>query len=274
LTARVSERPDRVGPPFERVFKTMDDKKSPIVNARNLSFSYDGKNLALENADFEILDGEFAAIIGPNGGGKTTLLKLILGLIEPQRGEIRVFGAAPRLARRRIGYMPQYPRFDPDFPVTVMDVVLMGRLGHAPVVGPFRRSDKEVARSSLGEVSCADLADRPFSELSSGQRQRVLIARALACKPDLLLLDEPTSNLDPSVQDDVQGLLHTLNQRMTMIVVSHDVAFVSKYVSKVVCVNRTVALHPTAEIKGDLFAVLYGQSGVRLVDHEHRTHNH
>ncbi|MBP2681582.1 MAG: transporter [Candidatus Krumholzibacteriota bacterium] len=252
----------------------MDRMKTPVLSAENLSFSYDGKHLVLESAAFEILDGEFAAIIGPNGGGKTTLLKLILGLLEPSAGAIRVFGTSPKLARRRIGYMPQYPRFDPDFPVTVMDVVLMGRLGHAPVVGPFRGSDREVARSALGEVSCADLAGRPFAELSSGQRQRVLIARALACNPDLLLLDEPTSNLDPSVQDDVQDLLHALNRRMTMIVVSHDVAFVSKYVSKVVCVNRTVALHPTAEIKADLFTVLYGQAAVRLVDHEHRTHEH
>jgi zinc transport system ATP-binding protein len=249
----------------------MEHKTGPVVSAKDLSFSYDGKNLALENAAFEILDGEFAAIIGPNGGGKTTLLKLILGLVEPTQGEVRVFGTTPRAARRRIGYMPQYPRFDPDFPVTVMDVVLMGRLGHAPTVGPFRRRDKDVARSALGEVSCADLAGRSFAALSSGQRQRVLIARALACEPDLLLLDEPTSNLDPSVQDDVQDLLHALNRRMTMIVVSHDVAFVSKYVSKVVCVNRTVALHPTTEIKADLFTVLYGQNGVRLVDHEHRT---
>ena len=243
------------------------------LELEGVCFSYE-KTEVLRDVSFRLKQGEFLGIIGPNGGGKTTLLRLILGLIEPERGDIRVFGVTPRLARRRIGYMPQYPRFDPDFPVTVMDVVLMGRLGHAPVVGPFRRNDKDVALAALGEVSCGELADRPFSALSSGQRQRVLIARALSCKPDLLLLDEPTSNLDPSVQDDVQDLLHSLNKRMTMIVVSHDVAFVSKYVSKVVCVNRTVALHPTAELKGDLFALLYGQSGVRLVDHEHRTHNH
>ena len=167
--------------------------------------------------------------------------------------------------------MPQYPKLDPEFPVTVLDVVLMGRLGHSRAVGPFRQEDRETAISALNEVSCADLRNRPFSTLSSGQRQRVLIARALASEPDLLLLDEPTSNLDPSVQDDLQDLLHTLNERMTVIVVSHDVGFVSKYVEKVICVNRTVALHPTSEMKGDLISMLYGKTGVRFVDHRHQT---
>lgn len=247
---------------------------SIAVAVRELDFTYDGRNLVLENVDFDILEGEFAAVIGPNGGGKTTLLRLFLGLLEPQKGSVRVFGARPAVVRRRVGYMPQYPKLDPDFPVTVMDVVLMGRLGHGPGIGPYRRGDREIARSVLGEVGCADLEARPLSQLSSGQRQRVLIARALACRPDLLLLDEPTSNLDPSVQDDVQDLLAALNRRMTIVVVSHDVAFVSKYVKKVVCVNRTVALHPTSEIKGDVFSMLYGASGVRIVDHEQKTHEH
>jgi zinc transport system ATP-binding protein len=243
---------------------------SQVISVRDVSFSYDGRDSVLDSARFDVNRDDFAAIIGPNGGGKTTLLKLILGLLEPQKGIVRVFGSAPAVARKRIGYMPQYQRFDPEFPVTVMDVVLMGRLGHAPSIGTFRREDRAIARSVLEEVSCAGLSKRPFASLSSGQRQRVVIARALASRPDLLLLDEPTSNLDPSVQDDVQELLHGLSPRMTIIVVSHDVAFVSKYVNKVICVNRTVAVHPTSEIKGDLFSVLYGQPGVRLVNHEHR----
>ena len=251
----------------------MEKSKTTAVSVRGVDFSYDGHNLVLEGAEFDILEGEFAAVIGPNGGGKTTLLKLFLGLLEPQRGLVRVFGARPSVARRRVGYMPQYPKLDPDFPVTVMDVVLMGRLGHGPAFGPFRRRDREIARSSLDEVGSGDLIRRPLSQLSSGQRQRVLIARALACQPDMLFLDEPTSNLDPSVQDDVQDLLNVLNRRMTIVVVSHDVAFVSKHVQKVVCVNRTVALHPTSQIEGDVFSALYGRSGVRLVDHEHRTHD-
>jgi len=246
--------------------------KEIVIAVRDLNFSYDRYNLALENVTFDILRNEFAAVIGPNGGGKTTLLKLVLGLLEPTRGTVHVFGDRASAARRRIGYMPQYPRLDPEFPVTVMDVVLMGRLGQAPIMGPFRRKDRESAIEALEETSCADLKDRPFSALSSGQRQRILISRALASDPELLMLDEPTSNLDPSVQDDVLDLLHTLNKRMTIIVVSHDVAFVSKYVEKVVCVNRTVALHPTSEMKGELISMLYGGSDIRIVDHEHHTH--
>ena len=243
-----------------------------IIAARDLNFSYDRRNLVLENVTFDILKNEFAAVIGPNGGGKTTLLKLVLGLLEPAHGTIRVFGARAPAVRRRIGYMPQYPSLDPEFPVTVMDIVLMGRLGKAPLLGPFRRKDRESAMEALEETSCADLKDRPFSALSSGQRQRILISRALASDPELLMLDEPTSNLDPSVQDDILDLLHMLNERMTIIVVSHDVAFVSKYVEKVVCVNRTVALHPTSEMKSELISMLYGGSDVRLVDHERHTH--
>lgn len=247
-------------------------KKEIVIAVRDVDFSYDRHNLILEGATFDILENEFAAVIGPNGGGKTTLLKLILGLIVPSRGTIRVFDGRVAAARRRIGYMPQYPRLDYDFPVTVLDVVLMGRLGQTRVMGPFRRSDIEAAEAALEETSCSDLRNRPFSALSSGQRQRILIARALASNPDLLMLDEPTSNLDPSVQDDIQDLLHNLNQRMTIIVVSHDVAFVSKYVEKVVCVNRTVALHPTSEMKGELATMLYGNADVRFVDHEHHSH--
>lgn len=246
--------------------------KEIVIAVRDLDFSYDRHNLVIEGATFDILKNEFAAVIGPNGGGKTTVLKLILGLIAPTRGTIRVLEGRVEAARRRIGYMPQYPRLDYDFPVTVMDVVLMGRLGQTSAIGPFRRSDKEAAMTALEETSCADLKDRPFSALSSGQRQRILIARALVSDPELLLLDEPTSNLDPSIQDDIQDLLHKLNERMTIIVVSHDVAFVSKYVEKVVCVNRTVALHPTSAMKGELITMLYGDVDVRFVDHEHHTH--
>jgi zinc transport system ATP-binding protein len=238
----------------------------------HVNFAYDA-TLVLENVSFAIAEKEFAAVIGPNGGGKTTILKLMLGLLETQTGSIRVFGAKPEAERRRVGYMPQYPRLDPQFPVTVNDVVLLARLGGWWKPGFYRKKDREVTAQALEAVDLTDLANRPFSALSSGQRQRVLIARALASEPELLLLDEPTANLDPSVQDEMYELLHRLNENITVVVVSHDVGFVSKYVQKVVCVNRTAVLHPASAVKGELVSMLYGDVEMRIVDHGHHSHS-
>jgi zinc transport system ATP-binding protein len=250
--------------------------RNPVICVQEVDFGYDG-GLVLSGVSFDIFDGEFAAFIGPNGGGKTTLLRLILGLEEPRRGTIRVFDRHPREVRRRIGYMAQDAELDLEFPVTVLDVVLMGRLGLGRSAGYFNRRDREACEQALEEVSCLDCRDRPFAALSSGQRQRVLIARALASDPALLLLDEPTSYLDPSVQDELHELLHRLNERLTLVVVSHDVNFVSEYVERVVCVNRNVAVHPTTEIGGEVLSTLFGERGLRLVRHDHRqkqTHDH
>jgi zinc transport system ATP-binding protein len=242
---------------------------TPVVRFDNVSFSYNGFPV-LENVAFAIDQREFAAIIGPNGGGKTTLLRLVLGLISPDKGSVRVFGLQPEAARKRIGYMPQHPAVDLRFPVTVDDVVLLARLGRGKL-GPFRRSDHEAAANAIAAVGLSALHGRRFCDLSSGQRQRVLIARALASDPELLLLDEPTANLDPSIQDELYELLHRLNQTLAVVVVSHDVGFVSRYVGKVVCVNRTVMLHPSSDAKGELVSMMYGKSGMRIVDHGHRT---
>jgi zinc transport system ATP-binding protein len=239
-----------------------------IISIRDLSFRF-GQHPVLTDVNFDITDGDFVSIIGPNGGGKTTLLRLILGLLEPRRGRIRVFGLPPAKARRRLGYMPQHAHLDMDFPVTVLDVVLMGRLGRQFPWGPFRRADREAAAAALTDVEIADLQDRPFSALSGGQRQRVLIARALACEPELLLLDEPTASLDPGVQDDLYDLLRKLNQRMTVILVSHDVSVVSRHVNKVLCVNVQVAQHSSSALKGELAKLFPSHHGARLVHHDH-----
>ena len=240
---------------------------TPAVRAEHLSFAYDSEQV-LTDIDLSIGAKDFVCLVGPNGGGKTTLLKLMLGLLKPASGTIRVFGAAPEKARRRIGYMPQYTQLDPKFPVTVNDVVLMGRLGVAPRFGPFRRVDRDRCAQALREVGLADSGRRPFSVLSGGQRQRVLIARALACEPELLLLDEPTSNLDMAVQDDFYQLLTDLSHRLTVVLVSHDVGFVSKLVRTVVCVNRGISVHPTSELSGETIMQLYG-SDVRMIQHHH-----
>jgi zinc transport system ATP-binding protein len=239
----------------------------PIVTASDVWFAYDGEPV-LREVSFGIRAGERVCVVGPNGGGKTTLLRLILGLLAPTRGELRVFGEPPGRHQRRVGYTPQHSQFDPAFPVSVLDVVLMGRLGRTPAIGPYRRADRAAAMDALAEVNLADLRRRPFSDLSGGQRQRVLIARALASQPDLLLLDEPTANLDVAVEQEFHELLADLSERLTLVLVSHDIGFVAELVDKVVCVRGTVAIHATTELTGELMRDLYGHD-VRLVRHDH-----
>ncbi|NQT89450.1 ATP-binding cassette domain-containing protein [bacterium] len=240
----------------------------PVVLFDHVSFAYDGLPI-IEDACLTIRTNEFLRMVGPNGGGKTTLLRLMLGLLTPRGGRMEVFGTTPVAARPRVGYMPQEAQLDPQFPVSVLDVVLMGRLRTGLQIGPYRRRDREIARRALDEVSLADAAKRSLADLSGGQRQRVLLARALACEPQLLLLDEPTANLDVAVQEELYDLLRRLSERMAIVLVSHDVGFVSTLVQSVICVNRTVAVHPTTALNGNVITDLYG-SDVSMIRHDHR----
>jgi zinc transport system ATP-binding protein len=252
--------------------KPLPDTPDLAVDIRDLWFSYDQASV-LQNVSFSIHAGQKVCMVGPNGGGKTTLVKLILGLLSPTRGQVRVFGRRPAQQRTRIGYAPQHVAFDPRFPVSVTDVVLMGRIGAAGMLGPYRRADRQAAAGALQNVGLADLAKRPFSDLSGGQRQRVLIARAIVSAPDLLILDEPTANLDIGVEANFHELLDQLSEALTLVMVSHDVGFVSQLVDKVVCVHGSVAVHPTAELTGELMNDLYGHD-VMLVRHDHNCQDH
>ena len=240
---------------------------SPVIEVEEVSFAY-GDVEVLEKVNLQVAEGEFLGIVGPNAGGKSTLLKLLLGLLEPQKGSIRIFGEPPVKARRMMGYVPQYPAFARDFPVTVEQVVLMGRLGTGLPVGGYRRRDHQIAKRVMEEVEIADLARRRIDQLSGGQLQRVLVARALACEPRILLLDEPTANIDMRVENELFDLLKLLNQRMTILVVSHDIAFISGYVHRVACLNRTLVCHRTEEIDAQAIQQLYGGE-VRMVHHHY-----
>jgi zinc transport system ATP-binding protein len=230
-------------------------KSDEAVRFDRVDFGISGFRV-LENVRLTVRSGEFLYVIGPNGGGKTTLLKLILGLIRPDRGELRVLGGIPPSSSHRIGYLPQYQHFDPLFPVTVLDVVLMGRM-HGRTKSFYSRFDIRAAMNVLDELGLSSLCNRPYSALSGGQRQRVLIARALVCDPELLLLDEPTSNVDPRIEEVLFELLDRFKRRVTILFVTHDYGFVPSDVKRVVCVNRTVAVHPTHKLTGGIIHNLY-----------------
>ena len=226
-------------------------------------FGY-GSEPVIENAHFHIEEGSFVSFIGPNGGGKSTLLKLMLGLLEPDRGFISIFGQTPREQRASLGYVPQYSHFDPDFPINVLDVVLMGRLRKG--LRFLKRQDRDAAFRALAQVGLEDLAGRGFTELSGGQRQRVLIARALATQPRVLMLDEPTSSIDIQSETRLYQLLMELNKEITVILVSHDLDFVAEQVNKVICIDRKVVIHPTGKFDAVSYRKLFGRQ-LQIVQH-------
>jgi zinc transport system ATP-binding protein len=245
------------------------ENRTSVIEVEGLSFRFDSGPPVLEDVNLEIAAGDFASVIGPNGGGKTTLVKLLVGLLSPTAGRVRVFGLPPVKARPRIGYMPQHAMMDPRFPVRALDVVLMGRLGAGHRFGNYRRDDREAATDALSQVGLENLGQRPFSDLSGGQRQRVLLARALVTNPELLLLDEPAAGLDHKVEQDFFELLQELNRRLTIVLVTHDLGFVAGFVRTVICVHRHVDIHPTSTLDGRAISEIYGGE-VRMVRHDHR----
>ena len=226
-----------------------------IIKVRDLDFSYNGQPV-LRDVDLEVAAGDFMAMIGPNGGGKTTLLKLMLGLLSADRGQILIFGKSPKAVSHRIGYVPQDVHINRDFPVSVLDVVLMGKLKPGRGWTRHSQNDRAAARQALEKVEMADYNDRRIGELSGGQLQRVFVARALVTEPDLLFLDEPTASIDTKGQREFYALLKELNQTITIIVVSHDLMVVSGYVKSVACVNQRLHYHGHAELTGEMVELI------------------
>lgn len=238
---------------------------SPPILLRGVSYRY-GETPALESVDLRLDEGDYLGIIGPNAGGKTTLLKIVLGLLLPDSGTVEVFGRPPSESRGVIGYVPQYARFDAGFPIDVVDTVRMGRLGTGRKESA--RAAREAAMRALTSVDLAGLAGEPIGRLSGGQLQRVLIARALASEPRILLLDEPTASVDTRVGRSVYELLEGLSERMTIVLVSHDIGVISRHVKTIACLNVRLHYHHSRELSPEMVEAAYG-CPVDLVAHGH-----
>ncbi len=221
----------------------------------------------LEAVNFRMVAGDYVGLIGPNGGGKTTLVKVILGLIKPERGSVRVMGVSPEKGRQFIGYVPQIQQDDKAFPIKVWDVVSMGRLKPDLLHNlSLKDADKKIVERSLRQMDILDLAKRSINELSGGQRQRVTIARALATEPKILLLDEPTSSVDSRSSSQLYDLLADLNQSISILLISHDLTAISTYVKTIGCVNRRLVYNGQKEITSEMLSSAY-ECPVDLVAH-------
>lgn len=240
------------------------ESKRWAFRAEGLCFSY-GEEPIFSDLSFAVPEGEFLAVLGPNGGGKTTLLKLLLGLLEPDSGFLEVLGESPRKAASRVGYVPQDINVNKTFPISVLDVVLLGCL--APRIRLQGKEARKRAFEALESMEMASFAEKRIGDLSQGQRQRVSIARALVAKPEMLLLDEPTASVDPKTQEALFSLLRQLNRSMTIVLVSHDVMALTREATSVACVNRGFYYHGAAEVTPEMIRFAYGTCPVDLVAH-------
>ncbi|MDQ1334685.1 MAG: transporter ATP-binding protein [Thermodesulfobacteriota bacterium] len=230
--------------------------KTPAIDMKGVWFSYD-KTPILKDVTLTLKQGDFLAILGPNGGGKTTLLKLLLGLLKPDRGVIKVLGESPHDAKYRVGYLPQNTDFNTTFPISVMDVAIMGRLSRYRIGKPYSRDDRSQVESALKQAGIWDYRHAPIGSLSGGQRQRVFIARALATDPEILFLDEPTASVDPDFEMGLFELLRELNRKATIVIITHDVGVISRNVKSVACVNRTLIFHEEGKITPEMLDMAY-----------------
>ena len=219
---------------------------SQLVEIKELSFAYERHNV-LENVSFCVKENDFWAVIGPNGGGKTTFIKLILGLLKPKSGSIAF---AQNMSIAQIGYVPQITNFNMDFPICVYDVITMGLL--KPKICGFRVKKSQKIYDIMEQLHITHLAKKPLYALSGGERQKVFIARALVDNPKLLILDEPTANVDVKAQEDIYQLLSKLNTALSIIVVSHDISVMLGYAKEVLYINKYALIHEIPKLDFDL----------------------
>lgn len=226
-----------------------------------------GASRVLDGVTLAVEKGDFLGIIGPNGGGKTTLLKTILGLNRPTSGDVSLFGLPPLQGRKFCGYVPQQTELDRDFPITVKEVVMTGCLENSLV--PFHRypaAQRELTMEMLSKTGIYGLRDRPIKGLSGGEFQKMIIARALVFEPGLLILDEPTASVDTQSRTQIYALLREMNEAMTIILVTHDLAVISSYVRSLACLNREMHYHGLPELNEVIIEEMYG-CPVELVAH-------
>ena len=241
------------------------EKKKSVIEIENVWVSYDTQTV-LEDINLTVYETDFIGLIGPNGGGKTTLLKTLLGLLKPDRGTVRIMGKSVDEGRCHMGYVPQQVELDRQFPIRVWEVAQMGLLGCRKPFGRLSQAEKDVIQYALEQVDMADLSQRAIGDLSVGQRQRVYIARALTASPQILLLDEPTASVDPQVAGNIYELLRKINQTTTIILISHDMNAVSSYVKSIGCLNRRLHYHGSKEITEEMMEATY-ECPIDLIAH-------
>lgn len=229
-----------------------------IIKIENLNLKFENTQ-ALNNVNLSINEGDYCAIIGPNGGGKTTLLRCILGLLKPSSGRVLLFGEPPAKTRQQVGFVPQFAKLNKRFPMTVLEAVLCGTKVNS--VNPFfkyKKIDRQKAMEKLENLKIENLYKRSLDQLSGGEFQRLLIARALMSDPKLLLLDEPTSSIDPRSRELIYQLLSDLNKTSSIIMVSHDLIAISQNVKSIICLNKNLIYHGEPSLTEDTVNSLYG----------------
>ena len=241
-----------------------------IIQINGLSAGYDGKTV-LHQVDLTVYERDFLGIIGPNGGGKTTLIKCILGLHRPQEGHIRFYKEGREVPEINMGYLPQYNSIDRKFPISVYEVVLSGLSRQKPLLGRYNARHHEQVRRIIARMGLEGLEKRAIGELSGGQLQRTLLGRALVSNPEVVILDEPNTYIDKQFETKLYSLLEEINRECAIVLISHDIGTILQNVKSVACVNGTLDYHPDTEVSPEWLGEHFG-CPIELVGHGHLPH--
>ena len=238
-----------------------------LIEIQNLFVGYENKPNVLKNVNLTVYDDDFLGIIGPNGGGKTTLVKAILGLIKPEEGTITFFENGEKVNSLNIGYLPQVNQIDKKFPITVFDVILSGLTPKGKILKRYSPEDKQKVRHVAEEMGVGNLLSRPIGELSGGQLQRVLLGRAIVDNPKLIILDEPNSYVDKLFETNFYRLLADINKKIAVILVSHDIGTIISMVKNIACVNGDLHYHAGTEISAEWLQKAYDSCPIEILGH-------